>query len=569
MPITRLDTPICSGDLLRTGATSRAALYVQSETIVRVDQHTTIALAQTVDETVIEFFEDQSARPTSSNSCGAGYFISRFPKKLSVKSPYLNAAIEGTEFQMALQCATTELAVIEGAVRARTVSSGEERLLTKGESWAAGPSTPSVFKTLIKPTDAVQWVLYYPPLSEANAVGDIPAVAQCRGLQAPADQACLTHRAEVLLRRGQISDAQRAIDETLSLNPANADANALRAIIEIAANNVVEAREIATAATASAPNEYRTWLALSYAQQAAFDLNAALESAQKAQALQPALALTNARVAELLLSLGRFNEAERSAQKAVDANPNEPLGHSMLGFVHLAQINTAAARKDFDAAIACDSFEPLPRLGLGLAIIREGQLVAGREQLEIAVALDPSNSLLRSYVGKAYYEENTKARDALAANQFGLAKQLDPKDPTPWFYGAILQLSQNRPVESLESLNTSIEKNGYRAVYRSELRIDQDHAARAADTAAVYGDLGFERLAILASTKAIDEDPSNSSAHELLATSIRTFLGMTSLASARLCRPRLDNLYLFPRCPAVEHLTLSRFSGIQDLLDPV
>ena len=56
---TRLDTPICSGDLLRTGATSRAALYVQSETIVRVDQHTTIALAQTVDETVIEFFEDQ------------------------------------------------------------------------------------------------------------------------------------------------------------------------------------------------------------------------------------------------------------------------------------------------------------------------------------------------------------------------------------------------------------------------------------------------------------------------------------------------------------------------------
>ena len=213
------------------------------------------------------------------------------------------------------------------------VRNGYLRKVNRGRPDLLHP--PYSKQLLIEPTDAVQWVLYYPPLSEANAVGDIPAVAQCRGLQAPADQACLTHRAEVLLRRGQISDAQRAIDETLSLNPANADANALRAIIEIAANNVVEAREIATAATASAPNEYRTWLALSYAQQAAFDLNAALESAQKAQALQPALALTNARVAELLLSLGRFNEAERSAQKAVDANPNEasrPLDAGLRSF---------------------------------------------------------------------------------------------------------------------------------------------------------------------------------------------------------------------------------------------
>ena len=78
----------------------------------------------------------------------------------------------------------------------------------------------------------------------------------------------------------------------------------------------------------------------------------------------------------------------------------------------------------------------MPRLGFGLAIIRDGDLTAGREQIEIAVALDPTNSLIRSYVGKAYYEENTKARDKLAAIQFGFAKQLDPKDPTPWFYDA-------------------------------------------------------------------------------------------------------------------------------------
>ena len=42
-------------------------------------------------------------------------------------------------------------------------------------------------------------------------------------------------------------------------------------------------------------------------------------------------------------------------------------------------------------------------------------------------------------MGKAYYEENTGARDKLASTQFGLAEQLDPKDPTPWFYDGDLE----------------------------------------------------------------------------------------------------------------------------------
>jgi hypothetical protein len=82
----------------------------------------------------------------------------------------------------------------------------------------------------------------------------------------------------------------------------------------------------------------------------------------------------------------------------------------------------------------------MPRLGLGLAIIRDGDLKAGREQIEIAVALDPTNSLTRSYVGKAYYEENTKARPARRHPIGPLTT--DPKDLTPWFYDAVRQSEQ-------------------------------------------------------------------------------------------------------------------------------
>ena len=347
-----------------------------------------------------------SSRTTSlqasldAHSCGAGYFITRFPKKFRVSAPHLNAAVEGTEFQVALRCDATELAVLEGAVRSETLPAREERVITGGQMLVASPTAPAAFSTVVKPTDAVQWVLYYPPLSDAKAEAEVPTAEQCRGLPSPSNQICLTQRAEVLLRLGRGEAALQDINEALALNPANGDANALRAIIHIARNDKAAALESAAAATSSSPNNYRAWLAQSYAQQASFELEQALESASKAQVLEPNSSLVSARVAELLMSLGRIDEAEAAARAGVAANPAESRAHAMLGFVHLAQIDTRQARADFEAAIERDSFNPLARLGLGLAMIRDGRLVEGREQLEIAVALDPTNSLLRSYVGQ-------------------------------------------------------------------------------------------------------------------------------------------------------------------------
>jgi hypothetical protein len=150
-------------------------------------------------------------------------------------------------------------------------------------------------------------------------------------------------------------------------------------------------------------------------------------------------------------------------------------------------------------------------------MIREGDLIGGREYLEVAVALDPSNSLLRSYVGKAYYEENTRQRDDLAAAQYTLAAQLDSRDPTPHFYDAVLQHSRNQPVAALDALTNAALANDNRAVYRSRLLVDDDAAAQGATTAAIFGDLGFERLAINQSAQALSENPGNASAHRELA----------------------------------------------------
>jgi ferric-dicitrate binding protein FerR (iron transport regulator) len=145
LTISRLDTSVCPGDRLRTAPFSRAALFVQPETLVRVDQNTTITLSQTTDEILVEFFQEEvapAARDTQ--SCGAGYFITRFPKSFRVSTPHVNAAVEGTEFAVALRCENTELAVLEGAVRSQTVATRDERVLTGGQQLVASASSPDV-----------------------------------------------------------------------------------------------------------------------------------------------------------------------------------------------------------------------------------------------------------------------------------------------------------------------------------------------------------------------------------------------------------------------------------------
>ena len=116
-------------------------------------------------------------------------------------------------------------------------------------------------------------------------------------------------------------------------------------------------------------------------------------------------------------------------------------------------------------------------------------------------------------MGKAYYEEK---RSVLAEDQYSLAKQRDPKDPTPHFYDAIRKQTTNRPVEALHDMQKAIELNDNRGVYRSSLTLDKDLAARSAAQGRICNELGFQQQGLLEGWKSVNRDPSNYSAHRLL-----------------------------------------------------
>lgn len=512
-----LDSRLCAGDSVRTGRRSRAAVLVAPENLIRLDQNSAVSITSTGSETLVEFFNDDG-RGSADPDCGAAYLLSRFPKSLKVRTPFLNASIKGTEFLVEAGCSATTLAVIEGSVAATPVATGgtDSVLLESGDAIRTGADAATPLRFRIQTADAVQWSLHYPALAVPTGADD----ESCSDADGAPGAQCRIRGAESSLRVGRVDLAREQLRKSLERNPEDADALALLAVIALVRNEKVEARELSGRAVASATPTPRAWMARSFVQQADFSLESALHSAQTAATLDPSSAAALARVAELQLSLGWTDQAVASAKAAAAADPGSSRARTVLGFAWLVRLDAGKAATEFRAAIDADSSDPLPRLGLGLATIRAGNLAAGREEIEIATVLDPTNSLLRSYAGKAYFEENTPDRNRLAAGQFELARRLDPADPTPDFYESILKQVQNRPVEALELLQKSVERNDNRAVYRSRLLLDEDRASRAASIAGAFRDLGFERPASVLAAQSVFDDPGNASAHQFLADSL-------------------------------------------------
>lgn len=520
------NAPLCRGDTIRVQQYGRAGVRLNNETLLRLDHGTILTLAP-----------PDSARATLIEQLsGRLHVMTRTPRAFSVKTPIINANVNGTEFAVRATEAETSVVVIEGEVEASNAAGSVT--LGRGEEVVASKEAPTPVKAIVvRPLDAVAWTLYFPAVFDARAerlqtdadagvrdsvalyrAGRIDEALAALGAQ-PRDTvatALLTYRAGLLLMVGQVEEARRELHAVLLRDAGNAGAHALEAVIAVVENDRESALALARRATEEAPDSPAAFIALSYAQQASFDLDAAAASAQRAIALDPASALAHARGAELEMSLGRLDAALALAQEAVRLDPTLARTQTVLGFASLIRIDTSGARRSFESAIELDQSDPLPRLGLGLARIRVGELAQGRGEIEIAALLDPGNSLVRSYLGKAYYEEK---RDALAEGQFAQAIALDPRDPTPFLYRAVMEQAANQPVQAVRDLEQSIALNDNRAVYRSRLFLDQDLAARSVRLAYIYRDLGLQQVAALEAVKSLNLDPTDPAAHRFLADS--------------------------------------------------
>jgi tetratricopeptide (TPR) repeat protein len=500
------DAALCAGDTVVVHQRSQAALLLTNATVVRLDQGTTVTLSPAT-----------SGRPALlSVISGAIYVISRTPQPFRVRTPFINANVEGTEFLVEVRrdvreaggdpchptaparpSETDAITVYEGRVRIEADLA--PFVLAPGETAVATASGAATKGLAVRSKDSVTWTLYVPAILRASPES--------------ADGFACARR---LIDEGLLMQAKGALERQISAGTGTREdgtAFALLAVLAVAENDREQASRYADRAVELAPSSASSWLARSYAQQSRFKIEEALASANRAVDVEPGNALALARRAELEMSVGRLDAALASAGAAVQLDQGVPRTRVVFGFAQVARAEMKAARASFEASIALDPTDPLPRLGLGLVRIREGDLTHGREDLELAAVLDPSQSLLRSYLGKAYFEER---RGPLAEGQFALAKELDPNDPTPWFYDGLAKGADNRLIEAVDAFVESIRLNDRRAVYRSRLLLDEDLAARSASLARSFLEIDLREAAIAQASASLAVDPGSASAHRFL-----------------------------------------------------
>jgi tetratricopeptide (TPR) repeat protein len=320
----------------------------------------------------------------------------------------------------------------------------------------------------------------------------------------------------IYLVQGRVAEALADLDHALRLDPKHALAYGLRSNIYLVRNQKERALEAAQQAVAANPYSPAAHLDLSLVKQAEFKLEEALRAARKAVTLDLENPQALIQVSRLLFGQGEVDKAFELAERARRLALQDPVVLSTWGFLTLARGKMNEAIGAFDRAIVQDSTRGEPHLGKGLALFRRGKTEDGVKEMWIGTLLEPKVSLYHSYLGKAFYEVK---EDKLAGQQLALAKELDPRDPTPYFYDAIRKQSVNRPVEALHDLQKSIELNDNRAVYRSRFLLDQDLSARGATLGRIYDELRFQQLALVEGWKSLNTDPADYSAHRLLADS--------------------------------------------------
>ena len=562
-----LNDTVCEGARVRVEPYSRASLLLPNGIVLRLDEGTVLLLNDIAPH-----------KPTLLGLLkGFVYFISRTPRHLEITTPIANAGPEGTEFAMSVDGDKASLWVYEGAVKFFN-SQGSLHLKPGDGALALIGQAPQAYIG-IRPQDAVNWALYYPPLlpyPEASALVDADIRAAINDFrQGHVNEALLRLdalpigkqsryffkvRGAIRLTAGRVKLALQDIHVLQTNNPNDAEALALKSVLALTQNRKEEALALANEAISADSRSATAYSALAYAEQGRFELDKALAAADQAVKLAPHDAMVWARKAELELAIGKTADSKASAQQALKLDADLERTQTVMGFACLLHMDTDAAFQAFAKALALDATSPLARLGLGLAKIRNGDLMAGRQDLEIAAMLNPNNSLIRSYLGKAYYEEK---RNDLAEDQFSLAKARDPKDPTPYFYDALKKQTENRPVEALQDLQKSTALNDNRAVYRSKQLLDQDRAVRGTSIARIFNTLGLEKRAIVEASKSLSIDPSDASSHRFLSDAYihlprQGIAQVSELLQAQLLQPININ-------PVQPHLSVNGLGSISGI----
>ena len=516
----RTNLALAPGTRVRTGTNGTALIRIRDRSFHRLGPNSEAqTMAPAANGTVRQFLQR-----------GLNYFFDR-DGDLEINTSTASGLTLGTEFvvQVSGEDAqqTVELAIFDGIVELRN-SLGTNRLSGTQQGRSEPGRAPYITSALYA-TNVIQWFLYYPavidpeelalpsdpasPLAEAlsryragDLVGAFGAWPTNHVPQSPAER---IFHAALQLAVGNVTatPAELAAISSPTDEPVESLTQALQKVIA-----AVTLEDAMTAATPS--NSASALLAESYVAQSQHRLGLALTLAKQAVAHSPNFGFGWARVAELEFSHGDIPAAAAANARARALAPGHAQAVALEGFLLAAANHPRAARDTFAQAIALDARLGNAWLGRGLCHFRLGELAAGLTDLETAAALEPNRAALRSSLGKAWQENHDPAR---ARQELNLASRLDPLDPTAPFYSALLDYEGNRVNAAVDGLERALDLNQNRAVFRSQMKLDEDRAVRGTGLARVYQRAGLTDVGLREAARAVASDYADYSSHLFLA----------------------------------------------------
>jgi len=519
----KVNMPLTPGDMVRTGRRSKAALQMTDKTVLKIRQLTSM---------VVQAPESDDEQPLLNLESGSLFFFSReSPKEVPFRTSLTSGAIRGTEFELsAVANGATTLTMVDGVVDLSTTQG--DISAEGGEQVVIEPGQAPRKSAMLDATSIIQWTLYYPGILDASELhwengvpenwqsaihayqsGNLPtAIEQLPdAIGEGEEEAARLLRAAIWLAQGEANTAESILTQDWVNETHQHLASAMRFLIEGLQNRLPDTANL-TVMTLTHTGS----LVASYLAQAEFDLDRALRMAQRAADDSPGFGYAWARLAELHFAHGNLDETESALNRALRSSPENAQARTLQGFIHLANNRPGAALATMQQAIELDAGLSNAWLGRGLAKFRLGDQSEARQDLQAATILEPQRSLLRSYLGKAYHVDGEHIP---ALRELDRAMELDPNDPTPFLYRALIRYQQNELIPGITDLEESIRLNDNRGIYRSRSLLDKDQSVRQANLASMYRDAHMYTWSQREAAASIENDYTNASAHLFLANS--------------------------------------------------
>lgn len=379
--------------------------------------------------------------------------------QLRVTTPGGVAAIRGTEWAIEVgEDGLTTVAVLEGRVEFGNPQGSVS--IGPAEEASARPGEAPIKRQLVNPQSRVQWVAVYrfpwsryPELAEADWQSvaralrdDDHAAANFALRMRDRSPLAVLLLAELALARGE---PRAAVDLLAALPVGDVRAVALRVEAALRLDEIATARRVLE----TAPAHAETALAAGELHRLEGEARPASAAFERARIAAPGDArgwLGGGRVAtereDLRVAWPLFDAAQR-------ISPQDALMIAERAHADTLGGNLADARGGYEKALALAPDDYVAWTGLGLLELKSGHTEAALEPLLKATAIEPRYARAALYTGIAYWQ---LGRAGNALDTFARASRLDPNDPLPHFYAAMIHSDRLEPGAAVAAAQRAI-----------------------------------------------------------------------------------------------------------------